>query len=102
MRVARKVRFFLLLLALTAIAAWFATAPRRHAAIEVQHQLGRMGGFGKVSEHAINKILALGPRAYPELRRIITRHETSTSRVYALLWNKAPPRIHVFLSRADH
>jgi hypothetical protein len=103
MRVAppRKVRLFLLLLALTLIATWFATAPSRNDAIEVQHQLGRMGGFGKVSEHAINKILALGPRAYPELRRIISWRETSASRRYKLLWNKAPPKLQPYLPPPD-
>jgi hypothetical protein len=101
MRVVRKVRLFLFLLALLLLGAWFATAPSRNAALEVRHQLLRMGAFGKVSEHAINKILALGPRAYPELRRIIASRETSVSRTYALLRNKVPPKIQEYFPPPD-
>src|SRR5689334_16423969 len=102
MRPGPKAILFLLILALLAVVTWFATAPRRNAAIQVQQQLGRMNDeFSDESRAAMNEILALGSKAYPELRRIITWQETSASRWYETLWNKAPQKLQAYFPRPD-
>ena len=79
---------FLLLLVLP-VALWFATAESRRVAVEVQQLVSELE-----KDDAQNKLIALGPKAYGELRRILLyRADNKWARWYNRLWAYLPPSV---------
>src|SRR4051812_49143937 len=91
-----------LLLILVGAGIWFATAESRRVPIEVQKLVAQMNDeFSPESRDAMNKIVALGDKAYPELRRIFTWHETSVTRFYRLIYSKLPSKLRAQIAPPD-
>jgi hypothetical protein len=91
-----------LLLILVGVGVWFATAESRRIAIEVQKRVAQMNDeFAPESRDAMNKIIALGDKAYPELRRILTWRETSATRFYRLIYSKLPSKLRAQIAPPD-
>jgi HEAT repeat protein len=75
------------------IAFWFTTNDSRRTAIEVHRLVGLMDDdFSDQTHEAHNQLIALGPKAYDELRRIITAR-SNDSGWYPQIWKHLPAPI---------
>ena len=72
------------LLLILPMVLWFATAKSRHVSVEVQGLVRELPGYD-----AENQLIALAPKKYGELRRILLLSDPWYSRV----WNGLPPFI---------
>jgi HEAT repeat protein len=83
----------LVALLLLPIVLWFATNDSRRIALEVQRLVGLMeDDYSDETHEAHNKLIALGPKAYDELRRILTAR-SNHSGWYPQIWRRLPPPI---------
>lgn len=70
---------------------WFATIDSRRTATEVRRLVSQMNDeFSYEARDAHNRLLELGPKAYAELRRILTSRNADSAGWYALVWNRLP------------
>ncbi len=86
------------LLILLPVALWLATAESRRIAVEVQQLIGAISDpFLNESTVAHNRLIALGPKAYPELRRILLSRANAPAGWYERIWNRVPPGLRTHL-----
>lgn len=73
------------------VAVWFGTMDSRRTAAEVRRLVGQMNDeFSDETRDAHNRLLALGPEAYGELRRILTSREADSTGWFAAVWKVLP------------